>query len=301
MWHGKTGGPDLLLAPGDTTDEAHPLALYPQRPPWTVIAPFVSLGPPGFSVDTGALSWRRTQRDMWRQVGQWPIGRLQLALIRDKVVWDTSEIIVLPQNARIAARRAGELRTMIDVVHLGADATIEGPSEVERSAIEGGVRITVEWPNLHEPAVMVRTRLEMDALPLRHRVRVPFGPGAIEREGKLLSGATKIRFADLGDCRAVSGGEDGARAELVVRVQGGAGYPTVIDRIGFVDDLPLHRLRRRLLRQFAAVGNQDANTRIHVERDGTGGRHIEVKRYGWRSVRTQREAFAACGIARECQ
>lgn len=281
MWHGTTGSPDLLLAPGDTTDEAHPLALYPRRLPWTVVAPFVSLGAPGFSTGIGTLHWRRTQRDVWRQVTQWPMGRLQLAVIHNNVVWDTSEIVVLPENARIRTRRAGERRTIIDVLHIGPDVTVEGPVEIERKPIEGGMRITVEWPGLPEPAVTVRTRLEVDALPLRHRVRVPFGPGAIERDGKLLTGSTQIRFADLGDCRAVSGGEDGARAELVVRVQGGASYPTVIDRISFVDEVPLHRLRRRLLRQFATVGNQDANTRMHVERGGSGGRHIEVKRYGW--------------------
>ncbi len=59
------------------------------------------------------------------------------------------------------------------------------------------------------------------------------------------------------------------------------GRPTVIDRIDFVDDVPLHLLRRRLLRQFATVGTQDANTRMHVERNGIGSRHVEIELYGW--------------------
>lgn len=126
-----------------------------------------------------------------------------------------------------------------------------------------------------------RNAYDQDAQPLRHRVRVPFGPGAIERDGVLLTGGAQIRFADLSEYRAVSGGEDGARAELVVRVHGGAGRPTAIDRINFVDDAPLHLLRRRLLRQFATVGTQDAHTRMNVERSGIGGRYVEIKPYGW--------------------
>ena len=67
----------------------------------------------------------------------------------------------------------------------------------------------------------------------------------------------------------------------MVRVHGGAGRPTVIDRIDFVDDVPLHLLRRRLLRQFATVGTQDAQTRMNVERSGIGGRYVEIKQYSW--------------------
>ncbi len=279
LWHETAGGLSLQFSPGDTADEEHPLALHPLRPTWTVLAPFVSLGAPGVGAGNGALSWRRTRQESWRRLDQWPLGRLQLAVRRDGVVWDTGDIVVLPGNARIAARRAGERRTVIDVLHLGPDVAIEGPAEVERNVVDGGVRITVEWPHLSEATIIVRTRSEMDTQPLRHRVRVPTGSGAILHDGVLLDRGTQIRFADLGDCRAVSGGDDGVRAELIVRVQGGVGRPTVIDRIGFYDDLPLHRVRRRLLRQFATVGVQDANTRMYVERNGTGGRHIEVRPY----------------------
>jgi hypothetical protein len=281
LWHQTASGLALQFVPGDTADEEHPLALHPIRPSWSVMVPFVSLGPPGVASAGGALSWRRTHTDKWKPIESWPTGRLELALLRGNVVWDTGEIVVLPATARIWARRAGDRRTAVHVIHLGPDVVVEGPTEVERTPIPGGFRITVEWQHLPEPVLTVRTRLESDAQALRHKIRVPIGPGAIERNGSLLTTATLIRFTDLGDCLAVSGGEDGSSAELVVRVHGGAEHPTVIDRIAFVDEVPLHILRRRLLRQFATVGKLDSDTRIHVEREGIGGRHIEVKPYGW--------------------
>jgi hypothetical protein len=281
LWHGAAGAPGLQFTPGDSEDEEHPLALHPLRPSWAVIAPCVSLGPPGVPAGSGGLSWRRPDAGRWRPLGQWPVGRLELAVIHNGIVWDTGQIVVLPTNARIWARRAGDRQTAVNVVNLGRDVSVEGPIELVRTQIEDGLCITVEWQHLPEPTLMVRTKLEPDTQALRHRIRVPFGPGAIEHHGVLLIRAAQIQFSDLGDCRAVSGGEDGSRADLVVRVHGGTGYPTVSDRIGFVDEVPLHRLRRRLLRQFATVGRQDSNTRIHVERDGIGGRYIEVKPYGW--------------------
>ena len=159
-----------------------------------MIAPFVSLGPPGFIRAAGRSLGGGRIESSGAGLNQWPVGRLELAVIHDKVVWDTGEIVVLPEGARIGARRIDARRTAINVVRLGPDVTVEGPEEVERTPIEGGVCITVEWPGLPEPAVMVRTRLERDEQPLRHRVRVPFGPGAVERNGALLAGADTNPF-----------------------------------------------------------------------------------------------------------
>jgi hypothetical protein len=278
-----TGG--ILMAPGEMQDETHPLSLHLRRPGWIVLAPYVSLGSPtygGRTVLNGPLlHWRRQRHEAWRRLTIWPEGLITLALIGDGLVWDMEELLILPTAAAISATRAGPRSTAISVLGLGTDVTVEGFENVERDMIPNGVRVTVTWPGLPRPTLTVRTRLAgSPSQDIRHVVRVPLAAGAFYDDAELqLPNFAELRFSEIGRCKAVSGADDGTSAEVSVEVIGveeGVDTPraTVGQTIPFIGDLPLHTIRRRLLRLFATYGTQDARARIHVIRGGISGAWI---------------------------
>ena len=296
----------LRLAPGAAKDETHPLGLVPVRPSWRVDVAHVSHGAPGVLRPSGAagpsLQWRSSAEMPWRKPAPWPEGLVTLAMIgADGVIWDMEALLILPATARIRAERAGDRATRIRVEGLGTDIAVEGLEVAARTAIPGGVELRIAWPDLPKPTVTLRIPIGPQRVEVRHIVSVPLAAGAFyDDDSQRLPRDVALRFGQLSQYHAVSGGLPGAQAELLVRVRGGQ-HPTepaaaeVGQAIAFIDALPLHGIRRRLLRQFATHGQLDAEARVELLRDGIVGGRFKLSPYQHRLF-VQR-ATASCGCA----
>lgn len=78
-----------------------------REPTWVVKFPRTSLGPP---IGRVFAAQRDPPKVMWRPVGtptwaglekeEWPIGQIEVALVKDTIIWDRLEVLILPKENR---------------------------------------------------------------------------------------------------------------------------------------------------------------------------------------------------------
>jgi hypothetical protein len=274
--------------------EAFGLRLIP--PSWMVEFPRTSLGPPAGRV---VAAQRDPPVAFWRSVGgsgqwvrlkaaqEWPTGEIELALVKDTIIWDRAHILVLPQAAQIVARSAGDHTVEIDVIGFGnCEASVDRGVRVSKIEIQNGVRLVSDWDDIPPPYISVLTRFRSTDRPIevRHRIRTPYTKGFITgADGRLVSGRRRAQFSDLRELWAHAGGRDGQKSELMARIEVIRSGPCVDRRLGhvtrFVDEIALSRTQRTLERLYATTSTLDADIKLVILTHGIEGGFLQVSAF----------------------
>ena len=270
----------LRLRTDGTRNPPQSIHVELHRPGWEVVAPLVSVGPPELPAlrGGGRLLWRR-RGEAWSELrSALPTGVCDLALVKEGEVLDQRRIIVLPEGAALQCRRvAAPNRYAVELNGLGAIAAAI-PGVIPETSPAGFLfHLSFDGP---PPAVVEVTTRHPDGLELRHRVRVPMPDGGfIDQAGKSFGAHATVTFADLDQVVARGGADDDA-PKLQVRLTAprtSALGGVVLGRVvGFVDDLPLRRLRPDLRRMHATADARDGEIALCVLRSGLPGPTIKL-------------------------
>jgi hypothetical protein len=281
LWREQGEPAPLHLRTGTTTGPSGFIAINVQRPRWEVAAPLVSLGAPTVSVSAGKgqLLWRRRGVAWSRLVAPLPPGAAELALIENDEILDSRRVTVLPAGAEISCRRDGN-RYLVELLGLGATAAfLPGAT---REVCDGGYRFILTFEGL-PPAELELTTLEPDGLELRHRLRIPMPQGGfIGADGRPLQSHAALTFPDI-DHVLCRGGAGDDYPELQIRLAAPRNSPlagvTLGRVVGFVQDLPLARLRPDLRRMHATADARDGEISLCVLRAGTPGPMLRLSSF----------------------
>jgi len=288
VWRDADGSGALKLCSNAEADDSVRIAITARVPRWTVVAPLASLGPPqvgmtGSSPRGRLLRWRYRSGDAWRSIQQAPlpaVGAIEIAILdTGDFVLDRARVIILPEALSISARAVDhgcEVRCVgLPLENVG----IEGAISWRRIDNPGGGHIHATWSGPAPTELTVTTRL-MGAQPIdvRHHVRVRgrrpmFLDGHLVPvpENRVIVGSDlrslRARSADVGDHAEITG-------RLGFRSQHAIGAHSISMRERFVDDLPMRRLRERLLALLGVADDLDARVSLELLRNGVTGARL---------------------------
>lgn len=288
LWREPGVGLVVRLRTGGAAGGGPRMVVTAAAPRWAVLHGAASLGPPGVAVPGHRPGWRLLWRPHGRGAAEWtplpralPVGAAEVVLVDGQEMLDRRRLLVLPAAATVTAQAVpGGVEVRVQGLGEVAAALPEYPgAAVERAA--GGTVLSARVPGLPPASVLLATRLPGGAEVL-HRVAVPLPAGGfVGAHGRALPANHAATFAEIAGLVARAGeGDD--RAELAVQLVATAGRLDGVRLgrvLGFVDELPLARLRPELLKLFATAELRDAELRLNVLRAGLDGPGLRVSAF----------------------
>lgn len=288
LWREPGLGLVVRLRTGGAAGGGPRMVVTAAAPRWAVLHGAASLGPPAVAVPGHRPGWKLLWRPHGRGAAEWmplpralPVGAAEVVLVDGQEMLDRRRLLVLPAASTVTARAdSGGVEVRVRGLGEVAAALPEYPdAAVERTA--DGTVLRARSPGLPPASVLLATRLPGGAEVL-HRVGVPLSAGGfLGAHGRALPANHVATFADIAGLVARAGeGDD--RAELAVRLAATAGRLDGVRLgrvLGFVDELPLARLRPELLKLFATAELRDAELRLNVLRAGLDGPGLRVSAF----------------------
>ncbi|MBY0336617.1 MAG: STY4851/ECs_5259 family protein [Acetobacteraceae bacterium] len=291
VWRPFEGGAGIRLRTGSAA-AAPPqeMALTPRRPPWQVLAPEASLGPPLIGLPSGQggrphlRANRRGARWEALPASSWPLGEVDIALIENGLILDCRRLLILPADASVTVSNT---ERELEVTLRGfapSTARIEQFAPVERTERPGVTTLRVALPDSPPPAITLRAGLAGEAGETRHRLPLRLRHGGFRvGDGGMLPAHAARTLGGLAEVTACSGDADGRPAVLSARLTGtsASAFPGLRIELAasFVGEMPMAGVRGLLRRMWTTLGDQDAELTVDVLRDGMSGRLMRLSAF----------------------
>lgn len=299
-WAGGGGdGLSIVFRTRSEDEERSRLTVEGRPPAWDVAAPLTVLGRPlllemsggpaasGRPVPVGDLRWRPARGGPWRPLphdGSWPLGLLDIVLVRGEEALDRLRLAVLPDTARVRTEPEGASSGRLLLEGFG-DAELR----VERTELGSGVehmvnpkdggtaiRLLASGKPPSRVPVVASWQGQGDVCCLLHfPVR---GGGFIDARGRWMPPRARLHLDQLHGVRALA--DPGGDAEIF----GWLRAPDLPDerrlwiRHRFQGACSLATLRASLLNLLAASQELDAVVQLFVRCAGVESAPVHVSR-----------------------